>query len=139
MIKSSNLSNRIVCTALALAVIAFGCGEMAAQTGVKEFDFQLVRETVRQGDDVVIEVRLIHTQTGKLVPDAVIFARRMDMEPDRMPTMTADLTPEPSEETGIYRFRTSVSMEGQWRLSLAAKVQGATGTLQKRLILKAQN
>jgi hypothetical protein len=124
---------------LALAVIAFGCGGTAAQTSVEEFDFRLAHEIVRQEDDVIIEVRLVHKQTGKLVPDAVIFARRMDMEPDGMPTMTADLTPEPAEESGVYRFRTSLSMEGQWRLLLAAKVQGVTGTLQKRLILKAQN
>ena len=116
-----------------------GAEGAAAQTAIEEFDLQLVQETVRQGDDVMIEVKLIHTQTGKLVPDAVIFARRMDMEPDGMPTMTADLTPEPSKDPGVYRFRTSLSMEGQWRLSLAAKVQGATGTLQRRLVVRAQN
>jgi hypothetical protein len=139
MIESSHFKFWIACAAFTAAVIAFSRGEAAAQTNIEEFDFQLVQETVRQGDDVTFEVKLVHTQTGKLVPDAVIFARRMDMEPDGMPTMTADLTPEPSEESGVYRFRTSLSMEGQWRLSLAAKVQGATGTLQKRLVLKAQN
>lgn len=139
MPEPSNFKNWIACVVLVLVAIAFGRGEVAAQTSIEEFDFQLVHETVRQGDDVIIEVRLLHTQTGKPVPDAVIFARRMDMEPDGMPTMTADLTPEPSQESGVYRFRTSLSMEGQWRLSLAAKVQGASGTLQKRLVLKAQN
>jgi hypothetical protein len=125
--------------ALVIAAIAFGHGKAAAETSIEEFDFQLVQEAVRQGDDVIIDVRLIHTPTGKPVPDAVIFARRIDMEPDGMPTMTADLLPEPSTQSGLYRFRTSLAMEGGWRLSLAAKVQGATGTLQKRLVLKAQN
>lgn len=130
---------RILCGALAIAVIAFSRVEAAAQTNIDEYDFQLVHDSVRQGDDVVLAVRLVHTPTGKPVSDAVIFARRMDMEPDGMPTMTADLVAEPSEEPGVYRFKTSLAMEGQWRLSLAAKVQGTTGTLQKRLVLKAQN
>ena len=137
--KMLGASFRTLCGALALAMIAFASLEAAAQTSIDEYDFQLVQDTVRQGDGVIVAVRLLHTPTGKPVPDAVIFARRMDMEPDGMATMTADLIPEPSEESGVYWFRTSLAMEGQWRLSLAAKVQGATGTLQKRLVLKAQN
>jgi hypothetical protein len=139
MAEPSKSRNWIACAALVFVATTFGRGEAAAQTNIEEFDFQLAQETVRQGDDVIIEVRLLHTPTGKPVPDAVIFARRMDMEPDGMPTMTADLILEPSDQPGIYRFRTSLAMEGAWRLSLAAKVQGATGTLQKRLVLKAQN
>ena len=128
---------RLVCVVIAFAL--FVLGEAAAQGGIEEYDFQLVEDSVRQGDDVILAVRLVHLPTGKPIPDAVIFARRMDMEPDGMPTMTADLIPESSEQPGTYRFRTTLSMEGGWRLSLAAKVQGVTGTLQKRLVLKAQN
>ena len=127
---------RIMCAVMAFAFSPVG--EAAAQASIEEYDFQLVEDTVRQGD-VIVAVRLLHMPTGKPISDAVIFARRMDMEPDGMPTMTADLTPEPAEEPGVYRFRTSLSMEGGWRLSLAAKVQGVAGTLQKRLVLKAQN
>jgi hypothetical protein len=133
----SGVNIRIVCAVMAFAFSPVG--EAAAQAGIEEYDFQLVQDSVRQGDDVILAVRLVHLPTGKPVPDAVIFARRMDMEPDGMPTMTADLAPEPADEPGVYRFRASLAMEGQWRLSLAAKVQGATGTLQKRLVLKAQN
>jgi len=51
----------------------------------------------------------------------------------------ADLEALPSEETGIYRYRTTLGMEGSWRLSLAAKVQGEKDTVQSRLVLKAKN
>ena len=134
-----SINSRVVCAVIAFAFVAVGGDQTAAQTSIEEYDFQLVQDSVRQGDDIILAVRLVHKPTGKPVPDAVIFARRMDMEPDGMPTMTADLTPEPSQEPGVYRFRTSLAMEGGWRLSLAAKVQGVTGTLQKRLVLKAQN
>jgi hypothetical protein len=43
----------------------------------------------------------------------------------------------PSTEPGTYRFKTNLTMEGGWRLSLGAKVQGETGTLANKLILKA--
>lgn len=105
----------------------------------QDYEFQLVTENVLQAQDVVISVRLTHKPTGKAVPDAVVFARRLDMAPDGMPTMTADLQAVPSQEPGVYRFRASLGMEGNWRLSLAAKIQGLAETVQARLVLKAKN
>ena len=40
-------------------------------------------------------------------------------------------------EPGIYRFKAKLSMQGRWRLSLAAKVQGETGTVDDQLIVQA--
>jgi hypothetical protein len=98
-----------------------------------------LEETVKQGEEAVLAVALVHKASGKQVPEAVIFARRMDMAPDAMPAMTADLEPLPATEPGVHRFRTTLGMEGRWQLSLAAKVQGETGTLQSRLVLVAKN
>jgi len=84
-----------------------------------------------------LPVRLVDRRTGKPVPDAVIFAKRIDMAPDGMPTMTAPLEPLPSTEPGVYRFKINLAMEGGWRLSLGAKVQGETGTVENKLVLKA--
>ena len=69
--------------------------------------------------------------------DAVIFASRIHMEPDGIATMASKLEPMPALEPGSYSFRTNLTMEGGWRMSLAAKVQGEDGTLESRLILKA--
>jgi hypothetical protein len=54
-----------------------------------------------------------------------------------MATMASKLEPMPTTEPGSYTFRTNLIMEGGWRLSLAAKVQGEAGTLESRLVLKA--
>ena len=105
----------------------------------QNYEFKLVDESVSQADNVLISVRLTHKPTGQAVPDAVVFARRLDMAPDGMPTMTADLEAVPSEEPGVYRFRANLGMEGNWRLSLAAKIQGLAETVQTRLVLKAKN
>ena len=43
----------------------------------------------------------------------------------------------PSTEPGIYRFKAHLGMQGRWRLSLAAKVEGETGTVEDKLIVRA--
>ena len=133
---SSWFRSTLTATALALAATQFATPASAAP---QDYEFQLIEETVPGAKDIVIAVRLVHKPTGKLVPDAVVFARRIDMAPDGMSTMMADLTPAPAEEAGVYRFRTTLGMEGSWRLSLAAKVQGEAETIQSRLVLKAKN
>jgi hypothetical protein len=109
----------------------------AAMADIKDYEFQLAQSEMKKGDGAVVEVRLVDKRTAKPVPDAVIFARRIDMAPDGMPTMTAPLEQLPSTEPGVYRFRTNLMMEGGWRLSLGAKVQGETGTVEDKLVLKA--
>jgi hypothetical protein len=99
--------------------------------------FELLKAEVRQGSGVVIPVRLLDKETGKTVPDAVIFAMRVDMSPDDMASMVEKVELLPPQEPGLYRFRTSLTMPGRWRLSLAAKVQGAEGTVRAELIVSA--
>lgn len=104
---------------------------------VKDYEFRLVQNEVKKGDAAVVAVRLINKKTGKPVPDAVISAKRIDMAPDGMATMDAPLEQLPSDEAGVYRFKANLSMAGRWQLSLGAKVQGETGTVQNKLVLKA--
>ena len=108
-----------------------------ASADIKDYEFQLVDPTVKPGPDTIITVRLLNKKTGKSVPDAVIFASRLDMTPDSMPDMTTKVTPMPATEPGIYRFKANVSMAGGWQLSLGAKVQGETGTVENKLVIKA--
>jgi hypothetical protein len=108
-----------------------------AVADIKDYEFQLVQKELKKGDGAVVEVRLVDKRNGKPVPDAVIMAKRIDMAPDGMATMTAPLEQLPSTEPGVYRFKTNLMMEGGWQLSLGAKVQGETGTVEKKLVLKA--
>ncbi|MBL8884223.1 MAG: FixH family protein [Hyphomicrobium sp.] len=124
-----------------LRAAAFGTTLLTAaatpvQADSKDYEFQLVDKDVKQGDTTVA-VKLVHKSSGKPVPDAVIFAKRIDMGPDQMEGMTATLEPLPSAETGHYRFKTNLSMAGRWALYLGAKVQGETGTVEGKLIVTA--
>jgi hypothetical protein len=81
----------------------------------------------------------MNTKTGKPVPDAVIFASRLDMTPDGMQEMVTKIAQMPGGEPGTYKFKATFGMAGHWQLSLGAKVQGETGTVENNFVLTAQN
>lgn len=105
---------------------------------IKDYDFQLMDPSVQAGADKIVTVKLMNKKTGKPVSDAVIFASRLDMAPDGMQEMVTKVTPLPGTEPGTYRFKANFSMAGRWQLSLGAKVQGETGTVESKLVVTAQ-
>jgi hypothetical protein len=106
-----------------------------AWADIKNYEFRLVTTEAKAGE-ALLDVRLVDKTSGKLVPDAVIFAKRIDMAPDGMETMTSIIELAPSPEPGVYRFKAKLTMAGGWRLSLGAKVQGETGVVENKLVLK---
>jgi hypothetical protein len=124
--------------AAALIAVAIGSASTAALADIKDYKFELVDQTIQAGPDKVITVRLMNTKTGKPVPDAVIFATRLDMAPDGMEEMATKIVPVPSADSGTYKFKATVSMAGRWQLSLGAKVQGETGTVENKFVITAQ-
>jgi len=121
----------------ALIGIAITGSATIARADIKDYEFQLVDQAIKAGSDRIITVRLVNKTTGKPVPDAVIFATRLDMAPDGMQEMATKVTPMPGAEPGPYRFKATLSMAGGWQLSLGAKVQGESGTVENKLVLKA--
>lgn len=109
---------------------------VSASADINDYAFHLVEKEIKHGA-ATIAVKLVHTPSGRSIPDAVIFARRIDMGPDDMEAMIAPLDPLPSTEPGLYLFRTNLTMAGKWALSLGAKVQGEEGTVESKLILEA--
>jgi hypothetical protein len=122
----------------ALAALIGAALTGAAHAEIKNYEFQLVQPTVKAGDDRVVAVRLLDKTTGKVVPDAVVFASRLDMAPDGMQEMATKVTPVPGTEPGTYRFKATFGMAGRWQLSLGAKVQGETGTVENKLVVTAE-
>jgi hypothetical protein len=120
--------------AVGVALLMTMAGSALADS--KDYEFQLLDKEVKQGA-TVISVKLVHKPSGRVIPDAVIFAKRIDMGPEGMEAMTSPVEAVSSTEPGVYRFKTDLTMEGQWALSLGAKVQGETGTVENKLIVKA--
>jgi len=122
----------------ALIAAMIGGASTAARAEITDYKFELVDQTVQAGPDKIITVRLVNTKTGKPVPDAVIFATRLDMAPDAMQEMATRITPVPGAEPGTYKFKATFGMAGRWQLSLGAKVQGESGTVESKLVITAQ-
>ena len=127
---------RYIMRAAALGAVLLAATAATATADLKDYEFQLVEKELKQGE-AEVAVRLLHTPSGQAVPNAVIFAKRIDMGPDGMETMESPIEAMPSTEPGVYRFKTNLTMAGNWALSLGAKVQGETGTLENKLVLKA--
>ena len=127
---------RVMRTALIGAAVAGA--PLTAYAEIRNYEFQLVQPTIQAGADRVVTVRLVDKTTGKSVPDAVIFASRLDMAPDGMQEMATKVTPMPGTQPGTYRFKATFGMAGRWQLSLGAKVQGETGTVENKLVITAQ-
>jgi hypothetical protein len=121
-------------TAAFLAAISLNGPAFA---GANDYVFEPVKAEVKKGDDVVVSVRLKHKATGKAVTDAVIVQTRIDMSPDAMGEMASPLTPVTSNEPGVYSFKTDLSMQGRWLLSIAAKVQGEPETVVGKITFRA--
>jgi|ERR1700746_1535024 hypothetical protein len=132
--KSYGYSRAVRAAVIGMALF----GSTAALADIKDYEFQLVDQTIQAGSDKVVTVRLVNKKTGKAVPDAVIFATRLDMAPDGMQEMATKVTAMPGTEPGTYKFKANFSMAGRWQLSLGAKVQGETGTVESKLVVTAQ-
>jgi YtkA-like len=134
--KTSRYSRGLQAAFIGIAMA--GSMTVAVRADIKDYKFELVDQSVQTGPDKIITVRLTNTKTGKAVPDAIIFATRLDMAPDGMQEMVTKVTPMPGTEPGTYRFKVNLSMAGRWQLSLGAKVQGETGTVENKLVVTAQ-
>jgi len=109
----------------------------AAMAGAGDYAFEPVNPEMKKGDDVTLAVRLTNKQTGKPVPDAVIFKTRVDMAPDGMAEMESAVAPLPSKEAGVYAFKTDLPMAGRYQVTLSAKVQGEAETVIGKVVVKA--
>ena len=84
---------------LALTGAVLTCGATVAFADIRNYEFELVEPTVKAGPDKTIAVRLVDKTTGKPVPDAVIFATRLDMAPDGMQEMATKVDAAPGDGT----------------------------------------
>jgi YtkA-like len=125
------MTRRFVFVGAAMAA-AFSLN-LAAFASANDYVFEPVKGEIKKGDDVIVSVRLKHKATGK----PVIVQTRIDMTPDGMAEMASRLTPVPSDEPGVYSFKTELPMLGRWLLSIAAKVQGEPETVIGKVTFRA--
>ena len=111
--------------ALAAALIGLSLtgAPKPAFADIKDYEFQLVDQTVKAGADKVITVRLVNKKTGKPVPDAVIFATRLDMAPDGMQEMVTKVDADAGDRARHLPVQGELQHGGP--LAAVARRQGA--------------
>lgn len=126
---------KVACiAALAATMSLAGSTAFAAAA---DYVFDPVNAEMKKGDDVTVAIRLTNRITGKPVTDAVMIRSRVDMAPDGMADMESQIAPLPSNEPGVYAFKTDLPMAGRYQLSVAAKVQGEAETVIGKIAIKA--
>src|SRR4051794_31012908 len=133
--KTFSISRAVTAALIGIAV-AGSAG--IAKADIKNYEFKLAEPTIKAGPDKTVTVKLVDKTTGKPVPDAVIFATRLDMAPDGMQEMATKVTPMPGTEPGTYRFKASFGMAGRGQLSLGAKGPGEARTRENKPVLHGQ-
>lgn len=101
----------------------------------EDYAFKIIGSELHQGAGTTITVSLTDLRTNAPVSDAVIFTTRLDMAPDGMEGMTTPVEAVTSGIPGQYQFKADLTMAGNWRFQIAAKVQGEADTVQSELIL----
>jgi hypothetical protein len=84
-----------------------------AKAGANDYVFEPVKAEMKKGDDVIVSVRLKNKATSKPVTDALIIQSRIDMSPDGMGEMASQIASMPSNEPGVYAFKTDLPMQGE--------------------------
>jgi hypothetical protein len=98
------------------------------------YEFQLVSPPARKGGNTLV-VRLIDRRTGAPISNAEIVAKRIDKVHGDA-EMTIPVKQLPSYESGIYRFKAKLMTEGDWRLSLTARIPDRSGTIENALFFR---
>ena len=123
--------------AVLVGVATFALGN-SAFAGAKDYQFQPVAATVKNGAGSEVAVRLINMLTNKPVEGAVLFRTRLDMSPDSMGEMEAKHAAVPSTEPGVYRFKADFTMAGSWAFKVQAKVPGESETVEGTVVFTAK-
>jgi hypothetical protein len=100
-----------------------------ALAAAQDYRFEAAGPPAKSGKATIVKIRLVHLPDGKPVSGAVIFQTRFDMGPDGMASMTAPAKVVRASDANLYQLELEPPMGGNWALSLSAKVQGETETV----------
>ena len=101
-----------------------------------DFRFEPVTSNVKAGDATIV-VRLVDARTGKPVTGAILIQNKVEMVMPGMAPVAVKATPAQVDEHGHYRFEANLAMAGEWRVGLAAKVQGEPETVRGTVVIQA--
>src|SRR5256885_12415811 len=121
----------------ATAVLAAVSLAASAFAGADDYVFEPVQAEIKSSNVATVAVRLVHKPSGKPVAAAHIVETRLVMPHHGSAEMTSAIAPLPSPEPSVFAFKAPLMMEGQWLLSITAKVPGQSETVIGTIIFRA--
>lgn len=116
---------------------ALASAAQPAFAAATDYRFEVVGQPIKAGAQATVTVRLMNVRTNQPVTNAVIYQQRLEMPMQGMAPMTGIVAPAQPDGQGNYRFSVQASMEGDWTLSLAARVQGESEVVRATLRVRA--
>ncbi len=102
-----------------------------------DYRFELVGQPIQTGERASVTVRLVHIPTNRPVTNAVLFQQRLEMPMQGMAPMNGIVAPAQPDGQGNYRFSVQTSMDGEWTLTFAARVQGEAEVVRATLRVRS--
>ena len=122
---------------LRAAIAALGIfAAPALHAAPQDYRFEMIGSPAASGGKSIVQLRLVHVPGKQPVTGAVVFETKADMGPDGMPAMMAPARVLPEAPPGVYRVEVQPDMAGNYAISVAAKVQGESGTVRGSVTAK---
>lgn len=104
-----------------------------ALAGGEDYRFETVNSEIKASNAATLMVRLINKPSGTPIVGAHVIETRLVMPHHGSADMISAIAPLPDREATVFAFKAPMMMEGDWLLTLAAKIPGqselVTGTL----------
>lgn len=123
--------------AAALLMSSIAAAPALVQAAAADYRFEVVGQPIQAGAQATVTVRLVHVPTNRPVTDAVIFQQRLEMSMQGMAPMAGIVAPAQPDGQGNYRFSVQTSMDGEWTLTFAARVQGESEVVRANLRVRS--
>lgn len=123
--------------ATALLISSLATAPAPVRAAAADYRFEVVGQPIQAGTQATVTVRLVHVPTNRPVTNAAIFQQRLEMSMQGMAPMTGIVAPAQPDGQGNYRFSVQTSMDGEWTLTFAARVQGESEVVRANLRVRS--
>ena len=107
-----------------------------ALAGIDDYRFEPVKAEIKASNVATLLVRLIHTPSGTAVAGAQVIETRLIMHHHGAADMASFIAPLPSPEPTVLAFTAPMMMEGDWSLTISAKVPEQSGLVTGTVVFR---
>jgi YtkA-like len=104
--------------------------------GGDDYRFEPVMVEIKASNAATLKVRLIHKPSGTPVAGVQLIETRLMMPHHGSADMVSTIASLPDPELAVFAFKAPMMMEGNWLLSIAAKVPGESEVVTGSIVFR---